>query len=160
MMKAIMLVLLYINFTFAADKPGALVSVELSPAGSFQIQARVSGFLTKKNNMLVADKITASVSSFKTGMDLRDDHTKEKLKYKKYTQIEALNIKAQGGKGSAILKIMEIQKPVSFTYSDIGSDLARAKFKINLKDYAIGGINFKGVGVDDKVEIEVTLKKK
>lgn len=160
MKRAILLILLCVNFVLAAEKPGALISVELSPAGSFQIQSRVSGFLMQKDNMLVADKITASVSSFKTGMDLRDDHTKEKLNYKKYTQVEALNIKAQGGKGTAIIKIMDIQKPVSFTYSDVGENLAKAKFNISLKDYGIGGINFKGVGVEDKVEIEVTLKKK
>lgn len=152
--------MLFVNMALGAQKPGAVINVELSPAGSFQIQSRVSGFLTKKNNMLVADKVTASVSSFKTGMDLRDDHTKEKLQYKKYAQIEALNIKAVDGKGTAVIKIMGTQKPVNFTYKDISSELAVAKFNLSLKDFGIGGISFKGVGVDDKVEIEVTLKKK
>ncbi len=144
----------------ASPKKGATVSVNLSPAGSFQIKAKIKGNLKKSGGFLIADKITAKVKSFKTGMDLRDDHTKKKLKYKKFPKVIVTNIRAKSGNGTANISIMKKVRKIKFKYKDINKKYAKAKFKLSLKNFGISGINYMGVGVDDIITISAIVKKK
>lgn len=152
---------LFLTFSvFAAPKKGAVVQVNLNPAGSFQIKAKIKGTLKKSGTMLTAKKLTASVKKFKTGMDLRDEHTKKKLQYKKFPKILVTNVKAKGGIGTAKITIMKRAQKIKFKYKDLDSKYARAKFKLSLKKFGISGINYMGVGVEDVITITATLKKK
>jgi len=144
----------------AAPKKGALVEVNLSPAGSFQIKAKIKGSLKKSGSLLKASKLTASVKSFKTGMELRDQHTKKKLNYKKFPKIIVTGVKAKGGVGTAKISIMNRVQKIKFKYKDLSSKYARAKFKLSLKKFGISGINYMGVGVEDIITITAVVKKK
>ncbi|EQC50400.1 YceI family protein [Bacteriovorax sp. DB6_IX] len=157
----LLLLSLLLSFSvMAAPKKGAIVQVNLNPAGSFQIKAKIKGSLSKKGSMLTAKKLTASVKSFKTGMDLRDEHTKKKLNYKKFPKILVTDVKAKAGNGVAKITIMNKAQVVKFKYKDIDSKYATAKFQLSLKKFGISGINYMGVGVEDIITVTATLKKK
>lgn len=153
-MKKLIILILLPFMCFASD---IKVSVTLNPTGSFEItSSRIIGSAKREGQNLKADKIMVNVNSFKTGLDLRDEHTKEKLQYKKFPSIKITNAKAANGKGSAEIEIMSIKKPITFTYTDKGSSIV-AKFPLNLKEFKIGGINYMGIGVGDTVQVVANL---
>ena len=162
-MKLLMKIFLILSLTFslqAKPKKGVTINVTLNPAGSFQIKGRIKGNVSKKGDMYVADKLVTKVSSFKTGIDLRDDHTKKKMLFKKFPTVEVTNVKAKNNQGIAKIKIMNKVKPIKFKYKDIDAKYAQAQFVISLKEFGIGGINYMGVGVEDTVKINAVVKKK
>ncbi len=144
----------------AKPKKGVKIDVTLNPAGSFTINARLKGSLKKKGDIYFADKLVTKVSSFKTGVDLRDDHTKKKMNFKKFPSVTVTDIRAKKNKGIAKIKIFNKTKKIQFTYKDLNAKYAQAYFNISLKEFGIGGINYMGVGVEDTVKISATVKKK
>ncbi|MAE58273.1 MAG: hypothetical protein CME69_05290 [Halobacteriovorax sp.] len=162
-MKTILKSLLILSLTLtviAKPKKGVLIDISLNPAGSFQIKAKVKGSLKKKGDMLVADKLVTKVSTFKTGVDLRDDHTKKKMLYKKFPTVVVTDVKAKNNQGIAKIKIMNKMKEIKFRYKDLDKKYAQAVFKLSLKELGIGGINYMGIGVEDTVKVTATVKKK
>jgi hypothetical protein len=151
------LVVLLISFSSFAAKKGIVIDVNLSPAGSFQIKAKVKGSVYEKDGKLYSKGLYSLVKKMKTGMDLRDDHTKKKLQYKKFPKVEIVKAVAQNGKGSAIIKIREIKKKVSFRYKRISAKYIKAVFNVSLKDFNFEGINYMGVGVKNKVKVTATV---
>ena len=151
------LIVSIISFSSLAAKKGIIVDVNLSPAGSFQIKAKVKGSVYEKDGKLYSKGLYSLVKKMKTGMDLRDNHTKKALEYKKFPKVEIVKAVAQNGKGSAIIKIRSVKKKVSFSYKRISAKYIKAVFKISLKDFKFEGINYMGVGVKDKVKITATI---
>ncbi len=112
---------------------------------------------TKKGDSYSAAELKVPVDSLKTGVGMRDDQLKKTLNSKKYPYIIVKNVKASAGKGTATIMINGITKPVSYTFKDSGSGTAVATFKLNLPDFKLENINFKGVGVEDEVEVNATV---
>lgn len=148
------LFLFLISFSALAE---VKVDVQLSPAGSFEIvTGNINGKVQKTKEGYKAKKLSVSVNSFSTSMELRDKHTKEKLNSSEYPRITVSDVIAANGKGKANIKIMKIKKPISFTYKESGNKLV-ATFELKLSDFNIKGINYMGIGVKDIVKVKASL---
>ena len=148
--------LLTSTLTLAAPKKGVVVSVELTPAGSFEIKGKVKGKITKKGKTYIAKGLKFSIPKLKTGLDLRDKHTKKYMSKKgKYNTI-TVSAKGKGGKGIGKIKVRGKKKKFKFTYEKIGKYI-QAKFSLSIKDFGIEGVNYMGVGVDDNVDVIATI---
>lgn len=134
---------------------GVTASIALSPAGSFEVKAaRIRGNITKgADGSLSASQLRVSVDSLETGITLRDQHLHEKLKLKQHPNIIISNASGSAGKGTAQLELGGVKKKIPFQFSEKGK-LAEVSFKISLKDFSIGGINYMGVGVQDSVQVK------
>ena len=135
----------------------AAFDIHLIPAGDFTGKtAEVTGFATVAGQKVKAENIHVSLKNIKTGIELRDTHTRKHLDADKFP--EAILVKGEGenGVGSGILKIKGIEKQVKGTYKVAGNELA-AEFKIKLSDFKITGIKYMGVGVDDDVTLKVKI---
>ncbi len=143
--------------SFAYAENGAKVSVKLFPVGDFVADIKgMTGSVQVNNGSYTAKNLTLDLNTFKSGLELRDNHAKDKyLDVKKYPT--AILIEAQGtnGKGTGKLQIKNKVKDVSGTYKINGQTLV-AEFTIKLSDFGINEINYKGVGVEDEVKIQVT----
>ncbi len=135
---------------------GVVVNVDV-PGMSFQAKSsKIKGDVTKAGDSFKADKLSVKVKTLKTEMDLRDEHLREKLDYKKHSDIQVTGGVAKDGKGSATIEIKGVKKPVSFTYKENGK-LFVAKFSLSLKDFGITGISYMGLGVKDQVTVEASV---
>ncbi|MEC7278166.1 MAG: YceI family protein [Bdellovibrionota bacterium] len=157
-MKAISVLLLSLLFSVSLYAKGSLkVLVNLSPAGSFEIKSsKVKGSVKKQGDAYVTSGLSVRVKSFDTGLELRDNHLKDKLEAKKHKKIEILKGTAKGGKGVAIIQVKDIQKKISFSYSVKGNRMM-VKFPLNLKDFKFSGIKYAGIGVKDTVQVSADV---
>ena len=107
----------------------------------------------------MAKKLTVPVESLKTGLDVRDKHMKKRFKPKKYPNIIIKNAKGslKSGKGSATIIITGIKKKISFQLKKLKNNHIQVKFVLNLPDFKFEDINYKGVGVEDKVKAKIVL---
>lgn len=156
-MKLIMsMIVLMSSFSvFAEDKVSLFVS--LTPAGSFTaVSKKPKGNLIKENGAFTSDKISVTIESFKTGIELRDEHLWKHMQSAKNPKAMISDLKASGGKGTATLEVNGIKKPVTFSYAEKGTDM-EAKFELKASDFAMPKAEYLGVGVEDKVKIEATL---
>ena len=156
-MKIIMVVafLLASLTSFAEEK--ITLFVGLTPAGSFQaVSKKPKGNLIKEKGAFTADKITVTIESFKTGIDLRDEHFWKHLQATKHPKATLYDLKAQGGKGTANLEVNGVKKQITISYVEKGTEVM-AKFKVKASDYALPKAEYLGVGVDNDVPIEITL---
>ena len=163
-MKAQLLALSIICLTSSAFAAGDVaVDVVLNPMGDFTAKTSdVTGEAVTDGKTVKADKIVVSLKNLKTGMGLRDTHAKDKyLEVNKYPDAIITNAKGEGGKGTGMLKIKGVEKPVTGTYKT-DDKMLHAEFPIKLSDFNIKEINYKGVGVEDavKIKVSVPLKKK
>lgn len=154
-MKSIILSFLFLaSISYAAE---ATFDIKLSPAGNFTGKTPdVKGAAKKVGNKFVAENIVVNLTTVKTGIELRDEHTLKYLDTK--THPNAVLVKAEGenGKGKGIIKIRGIEKPIAGTFKVTGNEL-HAEFPISLKDFKIEGIRYMGVGVKDKVVVKVKV---
>ena len=142
---------------FTAKAKEAVADIRLSPAGSFKATTQdVKGNATLTGNKITAENIVVNLKSLKTGIAVRDSHTQKHLETTQFP--EAILVKAEGtdGKGTGVLRIHGVEKPVSGTYKINGNEL-EAEFKINLPDYKITNIKYMGVGVKDEVTVSVKV---
>lgn len=153
--------LLVASFSSFAQK--AVVSVTLTPAGSFQATStKVKGKLADNGGMITSDKITVNVESFKTGIELRDEHFAKHLKASKKPAAEKVtlyNLKAKDGKAKADLEVNGVKKPIDITYK-IEGDMVKAKFAVKASQFELPKAEYLGVGVSDDVQVEVEMPKK
>ena len=157
LMLLITLCLLGLN-TYAQVEVRAAVT--LNPAGDFVATIKSStGTATIENQKINVPNITLDLNSLTTGLSLRDDHAKNKyLEVKKFPTAVLSDIKAENGKGTAMLQIRDKKVKVDGTYKIIPDQkLVVAEFKIKLSDYGIADINYKGIGVEDEVKIEAKI---
>jgi hypothetical protein len=140
-----------------AQAAGVAVDVTLSPAGSFRAEtSNVKGFAYKTADGIAAENVEIDVRTLKTGVSLRDKHTKEHLMAEKFPEAKLIKAIGKGGKGSAIVEIKGVKKKVSGTYT-VAGNMLKAQFPINLSDLDIKGIRYMGIGVKDQVVINVNL---
>lgn len=139
----------------------ATVDVSLRPAGAFKgTTTDVKGFAVQKGDSVEAQNITVGLKAIKTGINLRDEHTRKHLEVEKFPEAILVSAKGKDGKGEGLVKIKGIEKKVSGTYKIEGNTLV-ADFPIKFSDYNISGIKYMGVGVDDNgmIHVSVPLKK-
>jgi len=128
--------------------------IELSPVGSFEVKGkRVKGHITKTGPNYTADKISVSVKSLKSGIDLRDEHMLKRFTSKKIIITEA---KGSSGKGECYIEINDIKKKTSFTFKDSGSK-ALIQISIKLSDFEFKKLGYLGVKVQDIVKIKAKI---
>lgn len=139
---------------FAAE---AIVDIKLTPAGNFSGKTQdVKGSAKKVGTKIVAENIVVNLSSLKTGISLRDEHTLKYLDTKTYPQAILVKAEGENGKGTGIIKIKGIEKPINGTFKVTGKEL-HAEFPILLSDYKIEGIRYLGVGVKDQALVKVVV---
>lgn len=144
------------SFVFAQN---ALVevSVKLSPVGSYVAKTnQVQGSAKVVGTKIQASDIKVQTKSLKTGIALRDKHTQERLMADKFPEIILVKGEGDGGKGTGIIKLKGIEKPIAGTYQVEGK-MVKAQFKLSIKQFGIENVKYLGVGVKDEVEIKVQL---
>ena len=135
----------------------AVVDVGVTPTGSFQIKStEVRGFAERKGDTISAKNIAVGLKNLNTGIPLRDTHTKKYLEVEKFPDAVMTTGLGRGGKGLANLQIKGIVQKVKGTYEVKGDSLV-AKFPLKLSDYKINDVKYLGVGVDDDVNLTVTV---
>lgn len=138
--------------------PNIVVKVSLFPAGSFEIKSdKIEGKGKKTGDSYAADEVKVALTSLDSGMDLRNEHMRKRLNPHGETHVVVKNIKAGKDSGTAQITIAGVTKDVKFTSKDNGDGTATANFELNLPDFELKDINFKGVGVEDKVTVEATI---
>lgn len=136
------------------------LNVKLTPTGSFQaVSKKVKGKLEKTADGFKADTITVSIESFKTGIDLRDEHFWKHLNSAKTPKATLKNLLAKDGKATADLEVNGVTKPVNITYKTEGSNV-KANFKTDAALFSLPKASYLGVGVDNNVEVEVVMEYK
>jgi hypothetical protein len=145
-----------------AQENTAKAYVTLNPAGDFVATMKViSGFATVQDGKYKAKDVVIDLNSLVTGLDLRDNHAKNKyLEVKNPGNSTAILTDAVGlnGNGRGRIKMHGKESIVNGTYKVIngGKSLA-AEFKLKLSAFGITEINYKGIGVEDDVRVEVTI---
>jgi len=143
-----------INTSIVFASQGVVVKVSLFPVGSFDMESdQINGKGVKNGNTYSAKELKVPLASLKTGISLRDEHLREKLLEKEHPYISVTDITASDGKGVGTINVKGTSKQIKFTYKDAGDGTAEAKFPLNLPDFKIEGISFKGVGVEDEVQV-------
>lgn len=138
--------------------PNLVVKVSLFPAGSFEIKSdKIEGKGKKAGDSYSADEVKVALTSLDSGIDLRNEHMRKRLNPHGETHVVVKNIKAGKDSGTAQISIAGVTKDVKFTSKDNGDGTATANFELNLPDFELKDINFKGVGVEDKATVEATI---
>ena len=151
------------SLAFASSKQ-VTIDVSLYPVGSFTVESKdIEGTLTKlkDNNLFTGDELKVPVASLKTGIELRDEHMRERMRHKKHSYVLIKEIKAEKGKGTAKVSIGGISSSVDFTYKTQNASVAEGyvevSFPLDLTTYKIEDINYKGIGVEDEVSIKAIV---
>ncbi len=156
-MKLFLALAVLVSTTAAFADPKLTLLVNLSPAGSFQaVSNKVKGNLIKTGDAFTADKISVTVESFKTGIELRDEHLWKHMQASKHPKATLTAVKGQGGKATGTLEVNGIKKPVTMSYKVAGQEVL-AKFSVKASDFALPKAEYLGVGVDDVVNVEATF---
>lgn len=156
-MKLLVILCLLVSSVAAFAKAKVSVFVSLSPAGSFTaVSEKPKGNLFKQGDAFTADKISVTIESFKTGIDLRDEHFWKHLNSTKHEKAILTNLKASGGRGTADLQVNGVKKPIAIAYK-AGGDEVTAAFKVKASQFGLKKAEYLGVGVEDDVKVEVVL---
>lgn len=146
------------SLTYGAGS--AKFTVELSPAGSFVAQSyslAVQGEAKRTLDGVQAKHISIDLNSFRTGIDLRDRHLKEKyFETKKYPNAVLTHAEGKNGKFTGELDLHGVKKAVEGVYQ-IKGGMFLGRFKTKISDYNIAPAKYMGVGVEDDVEVEISL---
>lgn len=146
-----------VSFSAGAFANSVAVDVKLSPAGSFKAEStKITGTATKTADGVMAENIEVDATAFKTGISLRDDHFKKRLKTDKFPKIKLVKALGKNGQGKARIDIMGMTKEYAGTYKIDGNTL-KAEFPVKLSELKINDVKYMGVGVKDEVVIHVDL---
>lgn len=137
------------------------------PAG-LSIEGRTSDVAVADDGTTVT--ITVTLSSIKTGLDLRDKHTREHLETDKHPTAELKVPRASlklpgGGEGDAkgTMKIHGQTKDVTFHYvaKQSGDTYdVKGKTRVNINEYGIKTPTYMGVGVKPDVDVFANFQAK
>lgn len=157
-MKKNLMALVLCSFSIANQLE---ISVSLSPAGTFVArseQVKVEGELQLSPQGFTARNISVSIASLKTGIELRDEHMKNKyFEVGQFPKANLIEGKGTGGKFQGKLQVHGAVRPISGTYQISGKSL-EAQFKCKLSEFSIKEAKYMGVGVDDEVTVSVKLQ--
>ena len=133
------------------------VYVKLSPAGSFKAKSeKLKGTVIRDGANFSSEKLSVSIDTLKTGINLRDEHFWKYLKHPSIQKITLSNLKASGGKGTATLEVNGVKKPVEINYSESGSQV-KAAFRASAKEFNLPPEKYLGISVLDEVNIEAQV---
>lgn len=154
--QIIIISVLFLAQAFAG--PQVKIDFKLSPAGKFSAESKeIKGAAVLSGDKVTAENIILPLKSLNSGIDLRDDHMKNKyLKISEYPDAVLVRGEGSGGKGTGKFKIRGIEKEVPGTYT-LNEKEVVAQFEIKLSDFGIEGIKYMGVGVNDTAQVSVTL---
>ncbi len=156
-MKFLISLCLVLSAAAAFAKPKVSVFVSLTPAGSFTaVSEKPKGNLFKSGDSFTADKITVTIESLKTGIDLRDEHFWKHLNSTKHDKAVLTDLKATNGKATANLEINGVKKPVNISYKVAGEEVI-ASFSVKASQFSLAKAEYLGVGVEDDVKVEAVL---
>ncbi|HXH30384.1 MAG TPA: YceI family protein [Bacteriovoracaceae bacterium] len=156
-MKSFFALAVLVTSSFAVADPKLTLQVNLSPAGSFQaVSNKVKGNLLRSGDTFTADKISVTIESFKSGIDLRDEHLWKHMQSAKHPKATLTDVKGQGGKATGILEVNNIKKPVAMAYKVVGQEV-HTKFTLKASDFALPKAEYLGVGVDNLVGVEAAF---
>lgn len=156
-MKLIFALCLMLTTVAAFAKAKVSIFVSLSPAGSFTaVSEKPKGNLFRSGDSFTADKISITIESFKTGIDLRDEHFWKHLNSTTHDKATLTNLKAAGGKATADLEVNGVKKPVNISYTVAGDEVA-AKFTVKASQFNLKKAEYLGVGVEDDVKVEANI---
>lgn len=157
MKKLLCLCLLIMSFQVLADGKALDITINLTPAGSFQVQAdKVKGKVQKAGDGYVAKKLWVKAKDLVTGIELRDDHMRKRIEADKHKNIIVSDVKAKGGKGIGKITIKGITKKIAFAYKVNGSKML-AKFKLNLSEFKVQDLKYLGVGAKDEILVKALV---
>ncbi len=129
------------------------IAAVLNPAGDFVAKTeQVTGSAYKTAKGVAAENIVVDLRNLKTGIELRDKHTKEHLEVGKYPTAKLIKATGENGKGSADFEIRGTKVHSNGDYKIVGSNI-EATFKIHLPDVKIANISYHGLGVEDDVTV-------
>jgi hypothetical protein len=153
--------ILSISFLFltqAVAGPQVKIEFKLSPAGKFSAESKeVKGVAVLSGDKVTAENIILPLKSLNSGIELRDDHMKNKyLKVSEHPDAILVRGEGSAGKGIGKFKIRGIEKEVPGSYT-LNEKEVIAQFEIKLSDFGIEGIKYMGVGVNDRAQVSVTL---
>lgn len=151
--------LLTLTSTLAFAQPEAKIAFKLSPTGSFTATTKTINGTAKKNKdgSVEASKIEIPLDSLDTGIALRNEHMKTKhLETSKYPNAIITEAKGKDGKGTAMLEVHGVKKPITGTYKIDGSDLV-VNFPVNVSDFNVGKIRYMGVGVKEEAVVDAHI---
>ena len=157
-MKNLCLLLLFVFALPAlAEKKALDVTINLTPAGSFQVQAdKVKGKIKKSGDLYMAKKLWVKARDLETGIELRDDHMRKRIEADKHQNIIVSDVKAKGGKGIGKITIKGITKKIKFAYK-VSGDKMLARFKLKLSDFKVKDLTYLGVGAKDDVLVQALV---
>lgn len=154
---ALRIVVLVFPVMSYANDAAVAVDVELT-AGSFVAKTKkVTGHAYKTKDGFAAENVNVDLRTLTTGVSLRDEHTKKRLKTDKFPYAKLIKASGKNGKGTATLEIKGMKVEVVGTYEASDSTFT-AKFPIHLEnDLKITDVNYMGIGVEDTVQLTVSL---
>lgn len=155
-MKLLLALCLAFTISFAYAKGEIKINVKLTPAGSFEgVSNKLKGKLVKRGGVFVADRMYVSLNSFKTGIELRDEHFAKHLNASKHPRATLTNLKAQNGQGTAVLEVNNVKRRINISYTEKGKEVI-AKFQVKNSEFGLPKAKYLGVGVEDNVVVHVT----
>jgi len=133
------------------------VYVKLSPAGSFKAKSdKLKGTVILDGANFTSEKLSVTIDTLKTGINLRDEHFWKYLKHPSIQKITLTDLKASGGRGTGILEVNGVKKPVEITYKEEGSRV-QANIKTSAKRFNLTFEKYRGITVLDEVNIETQM---
>lgn len=158
MKSLFVLAIIFVSQISFAQQGTVKAYVTLNPAGDFVGTMKSTGAATLNGGKVTAKNIVVDIKSLNTGLDLRDDHGKNKyLEVGKYPTAILIEATGENGKGTGQLQFHGKTNPITGTYTIQGGKILHAEFKIKMSQYGISDINYKGIGVEDDVKIEVQI---
>ncbi len=156
-MKALLALALTLGSLSVLAESKITLSISLSPAGSFQaVSQKLKGNVIKTGESFSADKITVSIESLKTGIDLRDEHTWKHMNSTKHPKATLSDVKGLNGKATGTLEVNGIKQPVGIEYKIAGPNIV-AKFTVKASEFGLKKVEYLGVGVSDSIAAEAIL---
>lgn len=155
-MRPIGLVLLFSLNAFAG--PSASIELQMRPGSPFTAKTEsVQGSAKRVGNTLTADRISLTVSSLRTGKEVRDEHMINKyFEATRFPDAVMTGVRGENGKFTGKLKVHGVEQPVSGTYKDLKTEV-EGKFPCSIKSFGIKDPRFLSVGVADQVEVTVRV---
>ncbi len=134
------------------------VYVKLSPAGSFKAKSeKLKGTVIRDGANFTSEKLSVTIDTFKTGINLRDEHFWKYLKHPSIQKIILTDLKASGGRGTGVLEVNGVKKPVEISYKEEGSRV-QANIKTSAKLFNLPPEKYLGISVLDEVNIETQVE--
>ncbi len=156
-LKKIILLLSFSSPVMVLAEGSLEIDVNLSPAGSYKAKTtNVEGSAQKTDAGVSAEGIIVDLDTLKTGIGLRDKHTKDRLLTSKYPKAKLVKATGKDGKGEGLIEVRGKKQKVQGTYKVEGETL-KAEFPMKLSDLDIKDVRYMGVGVKDTVVVHVTV---